>query len=129
MRAGASQHGKGARGAVRRHVATGANRRGLDGVGAGRKEGGRGGPSGDGVTTAPSSEVSMAWARGNNDNDGENDNYRSGDAAGAMGCAMGVAEINDNYGGGDDNYPRVGMKMVAERWRKDVAGTGRNSCR
>jgi hypothetical protein len=118
MRAGASQHGKGARGAVRRHVATGANRRGLDGVGAGRKEDGWGGPSGDGVTTVRSSEVSMAWARGNNDNYGENDNYRSRDAAAAMGGAMGVAEINDNYGGGDDNYPTVVVKMVAERWRE-----------
>jgi hypothetical protein len=60
----------------------------------------------------------MAWARGNNDNYGENDNYRSGDAAGAMGGATGVAEMNDNYGGGDDNYPRVVVKMVAERWRE-----------
>jgi hypothetical protein len=81
-------------------------------VGAGRKEDGWGGPSGDGGTTARSSEVSMAWARGNNDN------YRSRDAAAAMGSAMGVAEINDNYGGGDDNYPRGVVKMVAKRWRE-----------
>ena len=60
----------------------------------------------------------MAWARGNNDNYGENDNYRSRDAAGAMGSAMEVAEINDNYGGGDDNYPRVVVTTVVERWRE-----------
>ena len=36
---------------------------------------------------------------------------------------------NDNYRGGDDNYPRLVVKMGAWDERKDVAGTGRNSCR
>jgi hypothetical protein len=39
------------------------------------------------------------------------------------------AKIDDNYGGGDDNYPRVGWRRGRRDERKDVAGTGRNSCR
>ena len=37
--------------------------------------------------------------------------------------------MDDNYGGGDDNYPNAVVEMGAEDERKDVAGTGRNSCR
>jgi hypothetical protein len=37
--------------------------------------------------------------------------------------------IDDNYRGGDDNYPRLVVKMGPWDERKDVAGTGRNSCR
>jgi hypothetical protein len=42
---------------------------------------------------------------------------------------MWVVEIDDNYGGGGDNYPRVVVEMGARDERKDVAATGRNSCR
>jgi hypothetical protein len=41
----------------------------------------------------------------------------------------GGAKIDDNYGGGDDNYPRVVVETGRRDERKDVAGTGRNSCR
>jgi hypothetical protein len=37
--------------------------------------------------------------------------------------------MDDNYRGGDDNYPRLVVKMGTWNERKDVAGTGRNSCR
>jgi len=36
---------------------------------------------------------------------------------------------DDNYRGGDDNYPKGVVKMGPVDERKDVAGTGRNSCR
>jgi hypothetical protein len=36
---------------------------------------------------------------------------------------------NDNYGGGDDNYPKVVLEMGTRNERKDVAATGKNSCR
>ena len=37
--------------------------------------------------------------------------------------------MDDNYDGGDDNYPRVVLEGGWWDTRKDVAGTGRNSCR
>lgn len=40
-----------------------------------------------------------------------------------------VVETDDNYGGGDDNYPRVVVKMGAEGREEDVAATGKYSCR
>ena len=61
----------------------------------------RGGASGYGVATVLRSEAAMTWARWK----------------------------NDNYGGGDDNYPRVVVETGRRDERKDVAGTGRNSCR
>lgn len=76
-----------------------------------------------------SDEVSMAWARRNGERQlpRDDDNYWSGDRR-RGGARWGVG-IDDNYGGGDDNYPRVVVKMVPWDERKDVAGTGKNSCR
>ena len=89
--------------------------------------------SGRRVATVLRSEASMAWARGKNDNydDGGDDNYgRSrGCCTRARAKSEGGAKIDDNYGGGDDNYPRVVVETGRRDERKDVAGTGRNSCR
>ena len=43
--------------------------------------------------------------------------------------AMRVGETDDNYGGGDDNYPRVVLEMGDEGREKDVAAIGKYSCR
>ena len=70
----------------------------------------RGGPRNrERVATVESLEVSLAWAH--------------------EGGARWGAGLDDNYRGGDDNYPRLVVKVGAWDERKDVAGTGRNSCR
>jgi hypothetical protein len=43
--------------------------------------------------------------------------------------SMRVSDGNDNDDGGDDNYPKVVMEMGRWDERKDMAGTGKNSCR
>jgi hypothetical protein len=45
------------------------------------------------------------------------------------GGAMRVGEADDNYGGGDDNYPRVVVEMRDEGREEDVAAIGKYSCR
>lgn len=65
------------------------------------RSGRKGGASGHGVATAQSSKASLAWARGR----------------------------NDNYDGGNDNYPSAVVETGARDERKDVARTGRSSCR
>jgi hypothetical protein len=42
---------------------------------------------------------------------------------------MRVGEADDNYGRGDDNYPRVVVEMRAEGREEDVAAIGKYSCR
>jgi hypothetical protein len=69
----------------------------------------------------------MAWARSMDDNYGGDDNYEN--AVGLWRGSLGSSGSNDNYGGGDDNYPTMVVKMERSDERKDVAGTGRNSCR
>jgi hypothetical protein len=70
---------------------------------------GEGGAAGHGVATVQSSEASLAWARGENDNyddGGDGNDDWSSDAARQSAQSEGGAKIDDNYGG-DDNYPRV----------------------
>jgi hypothetical protein len=95
-----------------------------------------------GVTIAPGSEASMAWARSGaanrrarsrclvmvlNASRGSLSTIAS--TAGAKGGPRWGAATNDNYEGGDDNYPRVVMVMRSRSEWKNLAGTGRNSCR
>jgi hypothetical protein len=103
--------------------------------------------SGRGVTTVLRSEAAMAWAQeGRSGGSG----WRVADEGPAWmlshrGAHPGTASPpccaarlrwrgregrkNDNYkNGGDDNYLRV-VEMGPRDERKDVVGTGRNSCR
>lgn len=88
------------------------------------------------VTTTSSSEASMAWARGGAANRRARSRClvtvlaasrgrlsTSASTAGAKGGARWGAAIDDNYGGGDDNYPRVVMVMGVE---ERVEETGRD---
>ena len=64
----------------------------------------------------------------------KNDNYAEvTTTTGAGGRATRWSEVgvglDDNYRGGDDNYPRLVVTMGSWDGKKDVAGTGRNSCR
>jgi hypothetical protein len=59
-----------------------------------------------------SGKVSLAWARRNDEERqlrGGDDNYGSGGRA-TRWSEVGVG-IDDNYRGGDDNYPRLVVKM------------------
>ena len=69
-----------------------------------------------------SGEVSMAWARRTNDNYREVTTTTGAGDRRRRGARWGVG-IDDNYGGGDDNYPRVVVKMGAEGREE---GRGRN---
>jgi hypothetical protein len=85
----------------------------------------------------------MAWARG--EGSGKNVEVRvkrtaSATRNGASRCDVATtaeqrghdgvgANENDNYSGGDDNYPRVVLETGPKDERKDVAATGKNSCR
>jgi hypothetical protein len=77
---------------------------------------------------AQSRKVSMAWARRTTTTTAEVTTTTTTRQAHGWG-SMWVSDSNDNYGGGDDNYPRVVVKMGRWDERKDVAGTGKNSCR
>jgi hypothetical protein len=75
-------------------------------------------------------EVSLAWARrkdAERQPRGGDDNYGSGGRA-TRWSEVGVG-LDDNNRGGDDNYPRLVVTMGSWDGKKDVAGTGRNSCR
>ena len=111
MRGGlAALQGRWGRGASGDGVAHPPAPRGLDGVGVSEMDRGRGRRGGDeatglgdlqrrasgnGVATMQGSEASMAWARA----------------------------MDDNYGGGDDNYPNAVVEMSTEGREE---GHGRN---